>query len=111
MAEEHHDDREETAKIAPTLSPALREILATLTSVQFADIAPSPPPEETDHVRVHGAEEGKSEEEGEEPTELSSSAGPKATTIEDVRALRVRLEALLRQAGLNVDLNLESLDP
>lgn len=84
--------------------------------MRFADIAPSPPPEEAEHLRVHAAEEGKSEEEEEEvrrrpPTGLSSSAGPKATTIEDVRALRVRLEALLRQAGLNVDLNLESLDP
>ena len=117
---EGHDDREEeeAANTAAPLLPAIREILAALTSVRFADIAPPPPPEEAEHVRghVHGAEEGKSEgwdgEEGEEGGRgLSSSTGPKATTIEDVRALRVRLEALLRQAGLNVDLNLESLDP
>jgi len=87
--------------------------------VRFADIAPAPPPEEAEHVRAHGAEEGEKsggmeEEGGEEvgrgPTGLSSSADSKAT-IEDVRALRVRLEALLRQVGLKVDLNLESLDP
>jgi hypothetical protein len=81
--------------------------------VRFADIAPPPPPEEADHLRLHGAEEGENSgewdgREGEgEVGRFSSSDGPtKATTIEDVRALRVRLEALLRQAGLDVDLNL-----
>ena len=103
------------AKTAALL-PAIREIVEALASVRFADIAPAPPPEEAEHIRAHGAEEGKENEEreGEEvgrgPTGLSSSAGPKAT-IEDVCALRVRLEALLRQVGLKVDLNLESLDP
>ena len=105
------------------LLPAVREIIEALASVRFADIAPPPPAEEVEHVRAHArvAEEGKKkreEMEGEaggevarEPTELTSSAGPKPTSIEDVRALRVRLEALLRQVGLKVDLNLESLDP
>ena len=113
-------DEEKAAAAAALLLPAVREIVEALASVRFADIAPPPPAEEAEHVRAHAAEEGKkkSEEmEGEaggevarEPTGLTSSAGSKAT-IEDVRALRVRLEALLRQVGLKVDLNLESLDP
>ena len=113
-------DEEKAAAAAALLLPAVREIVEALASVRFADIAPPPPAEEAEHVRAHAAEEGKkkSEEmEGEaggeaarEPTGLTSSAGSKAT-IEDVRALRVRLEALLRQVGLKVGLNLESLDP
>jgi hypothetical protein len=111
---------EEKAAAAALLLPAVREIVEALASVRFADIAPPPPAEEVEHVRAHAAEEGKKkseemegEAEGEvarEPTGLTSSAGSKVT-IEDVRALRVRLEALLCQVGLKVDRNFESLDP
>lgn len=94
--------------------PAVREIVDALAAVRFADIAPAPPPDEAEHT--HGADEAKCEgggaEEGEarrrSSTGLGPSAGSTTTTIEDVRALRVRLEALLRKSGLNVNLNLES---
>lgn len=76
------------------------------------------------HPHLHGADEGKrnnEEEEGggggvdddetEEGQKSSAVPGPSAhstsnATIEDVRALRVNLETLLREAGLKVDLNL-----
>ncbi len=111
------------ANAATAAMPAVREIVDALAAVRFADIAPAPPPDEAEHT--HGADEGKCEEggaeeggarEGEEArrrssTGLGPSAGSTTTTIEDVRALRVRLEALLRESGLNVDLNLESPAP
>jgi hypothetical protein len=88
--------------------------------VRFADIAPPPPPEEADHLHSHGAGAGANDEEKgereygmEEEKARGSSVGlgPSArstqkttTTIEDVRALRLKLETLLREAGLKVDL-------
>ena len=80
--------------------------------------------EEEEGGAAAAAEEGEQAREGEEEEAarprrrsrssstglgLGPSAGSTTTTIEDVRALRVRLEALLRESGLNVvDLNLES---
>jgi hypothetical protein len=54
---------------------------------------------------------GMGEENGEDGAG-GGSAGPKpaATTIEDVRALGVRLEGLLREVGVEVDLGFESFD-
>lgn len=99
----------------------LREIVDALAVVRFTDIAPPPPREEADHLHMHmhlhGADAGEREEGEEEDEEgqwSSTGLGPSAhstskTTIEDVRALRVKLETLLREAGLKVDLNLESI--
>jgi hypothetical protein len=70
------------------------------------------------HTHLHGADEGKREDEEEDDDEegqrSSTGLGPSAhstskASIEDVRALRVKLETLLREAGLKVDLNLESI--
>lgn len=58
-------------------------------------------------------DDGRGEGEGGEGEETSPgprSAGPGSvvtTTIEDVRALRVKLETLLCESGLKIDLNLE----
>jgi hypothetical protein len=91
---------------------AAREIVDALAAVRFEDIAPPPPPEEAEHmhddVRVHG--EGKIEENGEDGGGGSTGPKPAATTIEDVRALGVRLEGLLREVGVEVDLGFESFD-
>ena len=83
--------------------------------MRFADIAPAL---REDAAHAHcGAEDVKSgtdgggkEEEGEAEEARPRSAaglGSAVTTIEDVRALRVKLETLLRESGLKVDLNLE----
>lgn len=71
-------------------------------------------------TEVEGEEqEQEQEQEEEEGVGRRPSSGPatglrrravtmtKTTTIEDLRALRVKLEALLRQVGLQVDLNLD----
>ncbi|KAH9959784.1 hypothetical protein BC827DRAFT_1268552 [Russula dissimulans] len=104
---------------------AVREIVDALATVRFADIAPSPPPEEAEHLHAHatGNEARKSRgnndeqnggggggEKGEEE-ELVSGSLTTAMTIEDVRALRIKLEAVLREAAIKVDVNLESFDP
>ncbi|KAH9983010.1 hypothetical protein BJV74DRAFT_797626 [Russula compacta] len=73
--------------------------------------------EEVEEERVERRTEVEGEEleqEQEEVGQRSSSSRPAGlrrravttTTIEDLRALRVKLEALLRQVGLQVDLNL-----
>ncbi|KAI0301222.1 hypothetical protein B0F90DRAFT_1817224 [Multifurca ochricompacta] len=91
------------------LVSVIREISEALANVRFADIAPPPPPEEEEHMleELGGSNSGK-EEEG------SSAAGGghagSRLTIEDVRALREKLEALLLQVGLKVDLNLDDDD-
>jgi hypothetical protein len=80
--------------------------------VRFADIAPAL---HEDAAHAHcGAEDVKSgmdgggEEEAEEASPRSAAGlGSAVTTVEDVRALRVKLETLLRESGLKVDLNLE----
>ncbi|KAI0288094.1 hypothetical protein BC826DRAFT_1040622 [Russula brevipes] len=92
---------------------AARDIVDALAAVRFDDIAPPPPPEEAEHVHddvhVHGV--GKTEGNGEDrPGEGSAGPKPAATTIEDVRALGVRLEGLLREVGVEVDLDFESFD-
>lgn len=112
----------------PGSSPAaaVREIVAALAAVRFADIAPPPPPppshphegeeaEETAHAHcasVTAAEgvkgEGKGEgEEGLSARSVGLTRSAVTTTIEDVRALRMKLETLLRESGLKIDLNLE----
>jgi hypothetical protein len=93
----------------------VREIVDALAAVRFSDIDIAiAPPLEGGHVRCVDVdvdvdvdvEEGEGE--GEE-TYPSPSPGPRptATTVEDVRALRVKLETLLCESGLNIDLNLE----
>jgi hypothetical protein len=85
--------------------------------VRFADIAPPLHEEEEAAGHAHyadtavedvksGGEDGSS---GGEEASPRSAAGLRsaATRIEDVRALRVKLETLLRESGLKVDLNLE----
>jgi hypothetical protein len=103
-----------------------REIADALATVRFADIAPPPPPDEAEHTHRDDAgcnsEYGKGEQEQEQKKEMEeeeegereggdggggSARSPQLRTMEDVRALRVRLEMLLHQAGLQVDLNLE----
>lgn len=80
--------------------------------MRFADIAPAL---HEDAAHAHcGAEDVKSgtdgggDEEAEEARPRSAAGrGSAVSTIEDVRALRVKLETLLRESGLKVDLNLE----
>jgi predicted transposase YdaD len=78
--------------------------------VRFADIVP--PPEEVEHAHSVGGDSeherarGEQEEKEKENGEGEGSTGP-GPTIEDLHALRVRLETLLQQAGLQVHLNLE----
>jgi Essential protein Yae1, N terminal len=99
----------------------VREIVDALTAVRFADIAPPSAPlheevhEEAEGHTPHsvddlkskiGRDDGRRErEEGEEAA--SPSPGSVVTTIEDVRALRVKLETLLCESGLKIDVNLE----
>jgi hypothetical protein len=103
-----------------------REIADALATVRFADIAPPAPPDEAEHTHRDDAgcnsEYGKREQEQEQEQKKEeeeeggerrggdgggSAGSPQLRTMEDVRALRVRLEMLLHQAGLQVDLNLE----
>ena len=82
--------------------------------MRFADIAPAL---HGDTAHAHcGAEDvplksgtdGGGDEEAEEARPRSAAGlGSAVTAIEDVRALRVKLETLLRESGLKVDLNLE----
>lgn len=102
-------------------SANVREIVDALAAVRFADIAPPPPPIHEEETEGHGhtthcVEDLKSggrdgddggREEGEETSPRSGGLGSVGTTIEDVRALRVKLETLLRESGLKIDLNLE----
>jgi hypothetical protein len=101
----------------------VREIVDALAAVRFADIASPPPPlhEEAEAERhtthcVEGVEDlksgrsddgGRGEGEGTSPSPRSAGLGSVVTTIEDVRALRVKLETLLCESGLKIDLNLE----
>lgn len=82
--------------------------------MRFADIAPPLHEEEEEAGHAHcavaaAAEDVKNEGGEEEASRPGSAAGLRsaATTIEDVRALRVKLETLLRESGLKIDLNLE----
>ena len=92
----------------------MREIFDALAAVRFADIAPGLH-EDAAHAHcgaedVKGGTDGGGKEEGEAEEARPRSAaglGSAVTTIEDVRALRVKLETLLRESGLKVDLNLE----
>ena len=103
----------------------IREIVDALAAVRFADIAPPPPPppppplvheEEAEGHTPHCVDDLKGEsgrdgkggrEEGEETSPRSAGLGSVVTTIEDVRALRVKLETLLCDSGLKIGLNLE----
>ncbi|KAI0277144.1 hypothetical protein BGY98DRAFT_1097683 [Russula aff. rugulosa BPL654] len=108
-----HDDEKPHAE--PGASENVREIVDALAAVQFADIVPPLDDEAEGHT--HCAEDLKSGRdddvggEGEEETSPSSRSaarlGSVSRTIEDVRALRVKLETLLCESGLNIDLNLE----
>ena len=102
-------------------SANVREIVDALAAIRFADIAPPPPLHEEEaegHTHSHCVEDLKSgrddedggREEGEETTPRSPRSdglGSVVTTIEDVRALRVKLETLLCESGLKIDLHLE----
>jgi Essential protein Yae1, N terminal len=118
---EHEERHAESVSVSGT-SANVREIVDALAAVRFADIAPTPPLHEeaeaegqTTHC-VEGVEDLKSRrdddggrEEGREtsPCPRSDGLGSVVTTIEDVRALRVKLETLLCESGLKIDLNLE----
>jgi len=129
--QQHDDDAESESGTSAQIVPQLRELLDALAAVRFADIAPPPPPPPS-HVHVHvREEEGEAEAEGyttaahcvEEDVKSDSGGGEEessprsagfgsvvvttTTTTEDVRALRVKLETLLRESGLKIDLNLE----
>ena len=112
-----HDDEPHAESEA---SANAREIVDALAAVRFADIAPHDEAEGHAHHCVEDLKkkksgsdvDGKSEEgeEKENETNPRSSAGfgSAVTTIEDVRALRVKLENLLCESGLKIDLNLET---
>jgi hypothetical protein len=112
---EHEEPHAESESESGT-SANVRAIVDTLAAVRFADIAPPPPPlheEEAEGHTPHCVDDLKSDdggrEEGEEtrPSPRSDGLGSVVTTIEDVRALRVKLETLLCKSGLKIDLNLE----
>jgi hypothetical protein len=89
-------------------SANVREIVDALAAVRFADIAPPPPlhgEEAAEGHATHCVEGLKSG--GEEASPRSDGLGSVVTAIEDVRALRVKLETLLCESGLKIDLNLE----
>ncbi|KAF8491183.1 hypothetical protein F5888DRAFT_1737486 [Russula emetica] len=107
-----HDDEHEphTESESGTSTNDVREIVEALAAVRFADIAPPPPLHEEAEGHTHCVEEDDGgREEGEEtgPSPRSAGLGSVVTTIEDVRALRVKLETLLCESGLKIDLNLE----
>jgi len=118
---QHEDEElhpESESKSESGTSPNLREIVEALAAVRFADIAPLPPPpplheeEAEGHTHIRCAEDlkknGRDDDEGEESSPRSDGLGSVVTTIEDVRALRVKLETLLCESGLKIDLNLET---
>jgi hypothetical protein len=87
-----------------------------LAAVRFADIAPPPSSSSSSSLHEHEEEaaEGHTahcvedlESGGEEASPGSDGLGSVVTTIEDVHALRVKLETLLCESGLKIDLNLE----
>ncbi|KAN0118642.1 hypothetical protein V8E52_005065 [Russula decolorans] len=122
--EEPHPESE--SKSESGASANVQEIVDALAAVRFADIAPPPPPppplhedEAEGHTHTHctedlkgggrGDDDGGREEGGKTSPRSPRSAGlgSVVTTVEDVRALRVKLETLLCESGLKIDLNLE----
>jgi hypothetical protein len=117
---EHEEPRPESEPESGA-SVNVREIVDALAAVRVADIAPPPPPLHEEEAEGHGhttrcVEDLKSagrddgdggREEGKEASPRSDGLGSVGTTtIEDVRALRVKLETLLCESGLKIDLNL-----
>jgi hypothetical protein len=119
---EHEEPRPESEPESGA-SASVREIVDALAAVRVADIAPPPPPlhEEEAEGHRHGHttrcvedlksggrdDDNEGREEGEEASPRSDGLGSVGTTtIEDVRALRVKLETLLCESGLKIDLNL-----
>ena len=110
---QQHDDEKSHVVETSKQNASLREIIDALAAVRFADLAPPPP---SSHVHdeeaeagghsAHCVESGRGDGGGEETSPSSSDFGSVAA-IEDVRALRVKLETLLRESGLEIDLNLE----
>ncbi|KAI9507615.1 hypothetical protein F5148DRAFT_1149621 [Russula earlei] len=100
-----HAQASAAQRAVPATSTALvREIVDALAAVRFADIAPAPPPEEAEHA--HGAAEDGMDRDG--PGQASVGLRSTGMSIEDVRELRARLEAVLREAGIKVDLDLDA---
>ena len=108
----------------------MREILDALAAVRFADIAIAAPLLHDEEGHGHhcvgvedenlksrgdgndrnddgGREEEREREEASPSPRSAIDLGSVVTTIEGVRALRVKLETLLCESGLNIDLNLE----
>ena len=87
-------------------SSAVREIVDALATVRFADVAP-PSHEDAGHTQCATEESGNNEggEGGEEASPRSAGIRSAVGAIEDVRALRVKLQTLLRESGLKFDLN------
>jgi Essential protein Yae1, N terminal len=103
-----HDESESSG----AASADVREIVDALAAVRFADIVPLFDEEAEGHTHCADVEDSKSgsgrgEGEEEETSPSPRSAARLGSTIEDVRALRVKLETLLCESGLKVDLNLE----
>ncbi|KAF8467562.1 hypothetical protein DFH94DRAFT_292386 [Russula ochroleuca] len=108
VAQQRQQQQQQQEEPGSGPTSAVREIVDALAAVRFADIAP-PAPEEAGHTHCTVSEDVKSEvgEEGEEASPRSAGLGSAVTTIDDVRAFRVKLETLLRESGLKIDLNLE----
>ena len=109
-----HEEPQTESESDPIASANVREIVDLLAAVRFADIAPplsSSSLHEEEAAEGHTAhcvvEDLKSGGEGEEASPRSDGLGSVVTTVEDVRALRVKLETLLCESGLKIDLNLE----
>jgi Essential protein Yae1, N terminal len=85
-----------------------REIAETLATVRFSDIiVPLEPEEEEAGHAAHCVDAGGDSGHGEQEEKRGEEEVPRG---EDLRALRVRLETLLHQVGLQFDLNLEWID-
>ena len=110
LSQAQQQQQQQQQQEEPGPPSSAQEIFDALAAVRFADITP-PVLEEAGHTHCgdDAAEDAKSGEggEGEASPGPAGLLGSAVTTIEDVRALRVKLETLLRESGLKIDLNLE----
>ena len=112
LSQAQQQQQQQQQQEEPGPPSSAQEIVDALAAVRFADIAP-PVLEEAGHAHCGDAAAAAEDVKSGEGREGETSPGPAGllesavTTIEDVRALRVKLETLLRESGLKIDLNLE----
>ena len=112
LSQAQQQQQQQQQQEEPGPPSAAQEIVDALAAVRFADITPQAL-EEAGHTHCGDAAAAAAEDAKSVEGEGEASPGPAGllesavTTIEDVRALRVKLETLLRESGLKIDLNLE----